>query len=72
MYFDRFDIAEAWYLFLTNYHHGQWSKGYRRLCKLQESFTPGMCFDWHTLTDNGKAIYENLVIRAKREKYFPN
>ena len=40
MYFDRFDIAEAWYLALSHCHGGQWSREYARLCKLSRRFRP--------------------------------
>ena len=70
--FDRFDIAEAWYLFLTHYHGGQWSRGYMRLSRMTRYFKPRMSLDYDTLTDNGQMIYDALVDRAKNEKHFPN
>ena len=61
MYFDRFDICEAWYLWLSENHEGQWSDKYRRLCQLLSSFTPrpGLCDDGD-LTENGQDIYRGL------------
>lgn len=64
MYFDRFDICEAHYLFLTNYHEGQWSDKYRRLCKLTRKmgFQPNYLLRCKLdLTDNGQEIYAELV-----------
>lgn len=67
MYFDRFDICEAWYLYASRYHEGQWSKLYSVLSRLiHMKFTPPMDLNYHSLTDNGKAIYRKLV---KTKKY---
>ena len=58
MYFDRLDIAEAWYLALSHCHGGQWSREYARLCKLMRSFKPSPLLSVDTLSDNGREIYE--------------
>lgn len=39
--FDRFDIATAHYAFNADYHGGQWSPEYRRLCRIGKYFDPG-------------------------------
>ena len=58
MYWDRFDIVEAHYLFLIHYHEGQWSEKYSRLSKITTYFkTPCAGI---TLTENGQEIYNNL------------
>jgi len=57
MYFNRFDIAEAWYLALSHCHGGQWSREYARLCKLQRKFNPCPELSVDTLTENGREIY---------------
>jgi hypothetical protein len=59
MEFNRFDIVEAHYLFLTQYHEGQWSEKYSRLSKITTYFKPAR--SGITLTDNGLEIYNNLV-----------
>ena len=59
MEFNRFDIVEAHYLFLTQYHEGQWSKKYSRLSKITKYFKPA--YSGINLTDNGLEIYNNLV-----------
>lgn len=59
MEFNRFDIVEAHYLFLTQYHEGQWSKKYSRLSKITKYFKPAN--SGINLTDNGLEIYNNLV-----------
>lgn len=61
MHFDRFDIAEAYYLALTHCHGGQYSHSYARLCKLMRSFRPSPLLSVETLSENGKEIYENAV-----------
>lgn len=66
MYFDRFDIISAHYLFYTLYHEGQWSDKYKRLCKLSRYYTPSPCdggFD--SLSENGKDIFMMLVEREE-------
>ena len=58
MYFDRFDIVEAYYLALSECHGGQWSPEYARLCSMLRYFQPGLMLSADTLTDNGRAIYD--------------
>jgi len=65
MYFDRFDIAEAWFLWLCHNHGGQWSGTYLRLCKLSRSFRPRPSLSYDTLSDNAKAIYDNIPPEAR-------
>lgn len=62
MYFDRFDIAEAYYLFASHYHGGICSKEYAYFGRLEKiGFKPGICLDYNNLSDNGKEIYNNLA-----------
>lgn len=60
MYFDRFDIVEAYYLWLCDNHEGQWSPSYERLCRIERYFRPGLSLSYETLSDNGRAIYDNI------------
>lgn len=60
MHFDRFDIVEAYYLFFSHYHEGQFSKKYMRLSKIVNYFKPRFNLSYETLTENGKAIYSTL------------
>ena len=60
LYFDRFDIVEAYYLAYTHCHNGQYSSEYSRLCKMQKYFKPSILFSYDSLTENGRAIYNNL------------
>lgn len=60
MYFERFDVVSAWYLYLSHYHEGQFSKKYKRLCKIRTYFNPGMSVEYTNLSNNGREIYNNL------------
>lgn len=66
-YFDRFDVVEAWYLFLCHYHDGRGTgkTSYGRLSMIQErtGFRPAPTFNEDGLTYNGKAIYRKLVLK---------
>jgi len=60
-YFDRFDICEAYYLYFCDWHSGQWSKEYARLCKMQKYFKPSpLLRTIEDLTENGYEIYTAL------------
>jgi hypothetical protein len=62
MYFDRFDICEAWYLYAADYHAGMWSKEYAIFGRLNNiGFKPSPLLSYDGLTDNGKEIYDDLV-----------
>jgi hypothetical protein len=71
-YFDRFDICEAYYVYATNYHQGQYSKEYTifgRLHKLE--FEPSLSIKEYGkkgLTENGEMIYSNLIRRNHKKK----
>ena len=62
MRWDRLDIVEAYYVFFVNYHEGQNSDKYRRLSKISTYYKPSVFLSSRAnLTDNGKAIYDQLV-----------
>lgn len=63
MYFDRFDICEAWYLALSHCHGGQWSREYARLCAMQRYFRPSPMLSVETLSDNAREIYDRACAR---------
>jgi hypothetical protein len=66
MYFDRFDIVSAHYAFCIDYHNGQFSDLYAKLCRIGNYFSPSMSWNgYESLTDNGKAIYDNLESSIK-------
>ena len=67
-YFDRFDICEAYYLFFRDWHNGQTSKEYLRLCKMQKYFKPSPLLKTiEDLTENGYEIYLGID-----QKYMDN
>lgn len=61
MFFDRFDIIEAHYVFCSSYHEGQGSKLYARLSRMSRYFKPRPSLAPSTLSENGLAIYADLV-----------
>jgi len=63
MYFDRFDICEAYFLALSHCHGGQWSREYERLCRLMQYFKPSHMLSVETLNDNAREIYESACAR---------
>jgi hypothetical protein len=70
VYFDRFDICEAWYMFACLYHEGQWSDTYRifgRLHAIQFRERPSISVD--TLSENAREIFDNLVANHGFEPY---
>ena len=57
MYFDRFDIVEAYYVYSRDYHEGQNSLEYQWLSRIKNmGFRPAPGLYYESLTDNGKAI----------------
>ena len=68
MYFDRFDILEAYYCFFMDYHKGQNSKKYARLCRIKKYFKPNANIGIVYMSENALAIYENLVEKEEGKK----
>ena len=62
MYWDRFDICEAWYLALVECHGGQFSPEYAKLCKLRQYFDPAPNLCVESLSENALAIYDDAVM----------
>ena len=63
MWFDRFDVCEAYYLYAVLYHGGQGSKEYAlHSVFIRLRFKPApMMGGPEDLTENGRAIYDRLV-----------
>ena len=61
MFFNRFDIVEAWYLALSECHSGQNSANYQRLSAMLRYFKPSPTLRVETLSENGRVIYDNAV-----------
>ena len=65
MYFDRFDICEAYYMYATLWHGGQGSEEYRIFGRLYAiDFEPSPMISVDTLEENARAIYDGLVVRG--------
>ena len=71
MYFDRFDILEAYYLFGSLYHGGQFTKEYAYMGRaLNCGFKPSPLLCAKSLTDNGRDIFCKLVSEWARSNKF--
>lgn len=74
MYFDRFDIVEAWYLWLCHHHdgkgyersHPKWWSSYGRLSWMPSKlhYKPRSNLELESLNENEREIYNNLCRRA--------
>lgn len=64
-YFDRFDVCEAWTLFLAEWHDGR--AGYAAFSVfVRVQFRPAPGLDRASLSENGRAILAQLIRRARR------
>ena len=64
MYFDRFDICEAHYVFATLWHGGMGCPIYWKFGQLERmQFRPSPCLnDPRDLNENAREIYRQLVV----------
>ena len=74
--FNRFDVVEAWYLWLCCHHcgivhdpprsHPNWWQSYNRLSFMESKlhFKPRSDLSEETLTDNERLIYDDLCRRC--------
>ena len=62
MYFDRFDIYEAYHLWFTDFYAGALDPNYARRCRMEEKFRfrPSLCHSYESLSENGQYIYDQL------------
>ena len=72
MYFDRFDICEAYYVFAMLWHGGQFSKEYEIFGRLERMKfrPPPMLSGPEDLGENAREIYDRLVQRNIFVRYF--
>jgi hypothetical protein len=68
MYFNRFDIVEAYYLFFEQNYSGMFHPNYIRRCKMETYFKPAIFYSYETLSENGKYIFDSLVERNYESK----
>lgn len=67
MYFDRFDVCEAWYLFAAGWHAGAGSAEYQIFTRLHRvGFKPAPALSKSSLSENGRAILAGLIRKARR------
>lgn len=67
MYFDRFDICEAYWLVYCNWLNRdiyQWSIKLHRI-----GFKPNRMLSYESLSDNGKAIHDALEAKMIEKHY---
>lgn len=67
MYFNRFDIADAYYLFAGEWHRGMGSAEYRifgRLHNIGYKAAPNL--SKKSLSENGRVILANLIRKARK------
>ncbi len=70
MYFDRFNVCEAYYVFASLYHGGQFSEEYRIFGRLDNiRFSPSPLISVESLEENARAIFDNLVESHGHEPY---
>ena len=61
MYFDRFDIYEAYHLWFTQFYSG-FDSNYCRRCRMESKFqfSPSLCQSYENLSENGQYIFDQL------------
>ena len=66
MYFDRFDIYEAYHLWFSDFYSG-FDNNYIRRCRMEEKFRfrPSLCHSYENLSENSQYIYDQL----EKEQY---
>lgn len=74
---DRYDVVEAWYVWLCSHHCGivhdpprsypDWWMSYNRLSFMETKlhFKPRLNLSEETLSENAKEIYDNLCRRCR-------
>lgn len=67
---DRFDIVEGHYWFYCDWHGGQGTKEYKRLCKLTTYFKPGI-LQHHVSTEESLQVYITLMKKYGYDKKQP-
>lgn len=58
--FNRFDILEAYYVYLSQMNPDPWTLEYLKFDTVQRYLTPSPSLSYNSLTPNGRLIY-NLI-----------
>jgi len=67
---DRFDVVEAYFAYLSDYHSGQGSIEYKRLSKILSYYKPSPLFKgYESLSDESKEIYISLAIKETEKQF---
>lgn len=70
LYFDRFDVCAAYYMFASLYHGGMGSKEYAIFTRLHNvHYKPAPSLSVESLSENARAIFDGLIERAGFEPY---
>lgn len=70
MYFDRFDVCEAFYCYASLYHGGQFTGTYRIFGRLERiKFRGCSQGDPDRLEENAREIFDSLVARGGFDPY---
>ena len=66
---NRFDVCEAWYLFASAWHEGQFSDTYAIFGRLDRlGFRPSPMLSTHSLSPNGRLILATLIRAARASR----
>ena len=63
MYFDRFDIVEAYWLYLCEHYSGMFHPNYIRRCRIETNlkYKPAFNISYENMSENSQIIYDSLV-----------
>jgi len=61
--YNRSDIVDAYYWYFLQYHGGQNSHEYKRLCKLLTYYSPSHSMQFGKLSFNAWGIYDGILKR---------
>jgi hypothetical protein len=67
MEWNRFDICEAWYIFLKDNNKGQFSYRYKQLSHLKTFFKPAPGRTRENLSENAKEILASLEAKEANQ-----
>lgn len=65
--FDRFDICEAYYMYASEWHGGQWSDEYQIFGRLDAmGYRPSPILSKQSMSENARDILASLIRRTRR------
>ena len=74
MFFDRFDIVEAYWLYFCENYSGMFHPNNVRRCRIETNlkFKPAPNLSYKTLGENSKYIYDSLVAKNFTSRMYIN